>query len=272
MGLIIGVVLILLAFHSTVICDIFPECDGVESQTFIADYNDCESYIYCDDEESFASKCSNGERFNEELGICDDAGNVECNVEETLTSTDKSTTKEEPTTREEVTSTESPSPSSTTTSTTSLSSTKSNPTSSSTLVPSSSLSTTETATTNVICPTPSRAEDIVYLPNSESCSEYYMCYNKIAIPMTCPRDLEFNRLTSSCDWAYSANCKVIGTTTPSPRELCTGNKSGYFEYVKNCHYYYRCMNGLLTIQECPSGFGWDGIRKMCSSTACRRKV
>ncbi|XP_055857080.1 peritrophin-1-like [Episyrphus balteatus] len=265
MGVLVRAIVILFTLNFTAFGDVLPECDGVESKTFIGDTNDCESYIYCDDEESFSSKCPTNERFNSELGICDDAENVECLAEEGPTTTLKpSKTTKKPITKPTTVASSLP------TSKTSVS----KPVTTVTKIPSSSTtiltdSTTTHTSGEIVCPKTSKPEEIIYLPSSQSCSEYFMCVNNRPIPMTCPKELEYNSLTGACDYASLSNCKIVGTTTISPRQLCTSNTSGYFEYSKNCHYYYRCMNGLMTIQECPAGFGWDAVRKTCSSTACK---
>lgn len=59
-----------------------------------------------------------------------------------------------------------------------------------------------------LCPRRYGLENVIYMPNTQSCAAYYVCYNGIAIPMICPRHSYFNQETSHCERENNMYCPV----------------------------------------------------------------
>lgn len=59
-----------------------------------------------------------------------------------------------------------------------------------------------------LCPRRYGLHNVSYLPNTQSCAAYYICYNGIVIPMICPRHSYFNQRTSHCERENNMHCPV----------------------------------------------------------------
>lgn len=56
-----------------------------------------------------------------------------------------------------------------------------------------------------------------FLPHKDTCKKFFRCLGGIKHEFTCQGTLEFNQLTSSCDWPQDAKCSIKSQpTTPKP--------------------------------------------------------
>lgn len=180
----------------------YEEClDVTETDTFVASQRSCAKYIFCDGENSFEGECLGGNYFNELEGICDDPTNVECDIVESESvssiydghSDNKSHV--------------------------SISNGKGT-----TIAPdvgnneiklSNNAIEEKIESNNIVkneqspkCPDVNGMQNIRYIAHSNSCSSFFTCYNGMAIPMLCPRNLYFNGDTQTCEQQMPWSCKV----------------------------------------------------------------
>ncbi|XP_067630152.1 uncharacterized protein [Eurosta solidaginis] len=109
------------------------------------------------------------------------------------------------------------------------------------------------------CPLRYGSDNISYLPNTQSCSSYYTCYNGIAIPMICPQYTYFNQTLSRCERQLNPYCPYHQQV----RLICNPGVFDYIPHSRNCSYYYYCSNGYLIILQCPLHFTWHYERRSC---------
>ncbi|XP_055919882.1 uncharacterized protein LOC129951656 [Eupeodes corollae] len=260
--------------------EFFEECQNLEDGTFIIGKQGCKSYIYCEGEESYEGFCPSQLLFNAIDGSCapesevdclDDGAPTEAETEPptttsttTTTTTTPSTTKatiEDPTTQAPppaevetvqppVQPTNPPEPGKTTPS-------------AFTITTSESVDVGPTSSPGQICPTSDDPYAVVLLPSETSCSEYFICYHGTPVRMVCSGQLLFDYVTLKCELPMRVHCKATIQTTPNPKTSCVRNTFDYFPYSKNCNYFYKCMNGYLSLQQCPIGFGWSDEMKLC---------
>ncbi|XP_020717381.1 uncharacterized protein LOC101449251 isoform X2 [Ceratitis capitata] len=110
-----------------------------------------------------------------------------------------------------------------------------------------------------LCPIRYGLPNVFYLPNRQSCSAYYACYNGIAIPMVCPRQSYFNLEMARCEQQNNIYC-------PYDRPVRLICNRGVYDYIPNprkCGYYYFCSNGYLMIFQCPNHYLWHYERRTC---------
>ncbi|XP_011178239.2 uncharacterized protein LOC105209518 [Zeugodacus cucurbitae] len=110
-----------------------------------------------------------------------------------------------------------------------------------------------------VCPRRYGLQNVIYLPNTQSCAAYYVCYNGIALPMTCPRHMHFNQETSHCVRQDNMYCPYNRPV----RLICNRGVYDYIPHPRNCGYYYFCSNGYLMIFQCPFQYLWDYERRSC---------
>lgn len=187
----------------------FDECDGVDDLSYVASSQSCSAFIYCNGEESTLDECEEGEYFNGEE--CEDKDNVYCALDDVDNESgeegDGDGDGEEP--EESEVPDEEPEE-------VQVETTKATP------PPTTPAPTTpppapvdfplETLDVPPIvrdaCPATDDPNQIVLILNSNSCSDYYVCYHGHAIAMHCMDHLHFNAATGKCDFPENAKCKV----------------------------------------------------------------
>lgn len=169
--------------------DVFEECSEAEQGSFVASWESCQSYVYCDAGDSLLGQCDDGEYFDPDSGACDAAANVKCfldEVDEPPVHGEIDETDEEE--EEEVKEPEPTPP------------TMENP--------------TEVDFLNIApvvkptCPHSDDPSQIILMPNNATCDGYYLCYHGHAMEMHCTNQLHFNAQTGQCDYPENAQCAV----------------------------------------------------------------
>ncbi|XP_037942297.1 probable chitinase 10 [Teleopsis dalmanni] len=231
---------------NTVNAETFAECDGVDEETFVASSSSCNAYIYCLGEESMMGECAEDEYFDAESQGCDDANVVPCFLDEEGDEEEEDEEGEEEDEEEEE-------PITTTTAATTTTTTPANPietTFDPLSIPPVILDT---------CPNVDDPSQIVLMASSQSCSDYYMCYHGHAIEMHCTNHLHFNANTGKCDFPEYVQCAI---NRPNANK-CLPHVTDFFPHPEKCNYFYYCIKGFLTVQQCPFYYGWDIERRSC---------
>lgn len=196
--IILIVLIFLLPYLRITNAEIFEECENEPEDTFVKSLQSCQMYIYCNGDDSYSGECDEGQYFDGDA--CDDEENVYCFLDDAgeLDPADP-VEPEEPvetaapfTTRPTVTTT-----------TQSPQTTTNNDFSTSTLVP--------IVVAPIVrdqCPIVEDSQTIVFTANTESCTDYYLCYHGQAIEMRCTDNLHFNIHTAKCDFPENVQCMV----------------------------------------------------------------
>ncbi|XP_053956858.1 probable chitinase 10 [Anastrepha ludens] len=238
---------LIFSFH-TAYAATFEECENADEGTFVKSSESCQNYIYCDGESSYSGECDEGEYFDGDS--CDDASNVYCALD------DQDVTIPEVTGASEVT--EEPVASSPTTTTITNQQLPQ-----STHTSGESTSTSEPITIAPVvkdqCPAVDDPEQIVLTLNMQSCTDYYLCYHGHPIEMRCSDNLHFNIHTAKCDFPENVQCML---DRPNANK-CLAHVIDFFPHPHNCNYFYYCIKGFLTVQQCPFYYGWDIERRAC---------
>ncbi|XP_033237375.1 uncharacterized protein [Drosophila pseudoobscura] len=225
--------------------DHFDECDGMADESFVQSLDSCQSYVYCMGEDSLKGDCDDGEYFDAESGGCDDAANVQCFLDEVDEPELEPEPEPEPEEAEEEELTPATAP----------------PTDPAPPVDQS----TEVDILNIApvvkpnCPISDDPSQVILMASNESCTNYYLCYHGHAMEMHCTNQLYFNALTGQCDHAENVQCAL-----EDPRaHKCLPHMTEFFPHPDKCNYFYYCIKGFLTIQQCPFYYGWDIERRSC---------
>ncbi|KAM8708362.1 hypothetical protein ACLKA7_015351 [Drosophila subpalustris] len=217
--------------------DDFEECADSEAGTFVASWESCQSYVYCDGAESLLGQCDDGEYFDPESGSCDAAENVKCFLDEV----------DEPPVQEETDEEEEEEP------------LDPEPT------PPNLDKPTDVDFLNIApvvkptCPHSDDPSQIILMPNNASCDGYYLCYHGHAMEMHCTNQLHFNAQTGQCDYPENAQCELARPTI----HKCLPHMTDFFPHPDKCSYFYYCIKGYMTLQQCPFHYGWDIERRSC---------
>ncbi|XP_051859517.1 uncharacterized protein LOC117571223 [Drosophila albomicans] len=220
--------------------DVFEECSNSQEGSFVASWENCQSYVYCDGDDSILGQCDDGEYFDSESGACDLSTNVRCFLDEV----DEPPMPDE---EEEVEAGDDDLP----------------------LEPEPTPPTMDNPTTvdylNIApvvkpnCPFSDDPSQVILMPNNASCTGYYLCYHGHAMEMHCTNDLHFNAQSGQCDHPENAHCALAEPTA----HKCLPHMTDFFPHPDKCSYFYYCIKGFLTLQQCPFFYGWDIERRSC---------
>ncbi|XP_034481431.1 uncharacterized protein LOC117787096 [Drosophila innubila] len=218
--------------------DVFEECANSEEGSFVASWDSCQSYVYCDGGDSLLGQCDDGEYFDSESGACDAATNVKCFLDEV----DEPPVQEETNETDEEEEPIEPEP-----------------------TPPTMEKPTEVDILNIApvvkptCPHSDDPSQIILMANNASCDGYYLCYHGHAMEMHCTNQLHFNAQTGQCDYPENAQCVLERPTA----HKCLPHMTDFFPHPDKCSYFYYCIKGYLTLQQCPFFYGWDIERRSC---------
>lgn len=168
--------------------DVFDECAESEEGSFVASWDSCQNYVYCDGGDSLLGQCDEGEYFDAESGACDVAANVQCFLDQVdeppvQEETDDEPAEEEPEVDQQPT-------------------------------PPTMQTPSEVDILNVApvvkpnCPFSDDPSQVILMPSNTSCTGYYLCYHSHAMEMHCTDQLHFNANTGQCDYPENVHCAV----------------------------------------------------------------
>ncbi|XP_073837994.1 peritrophin-1-like [Musca autumnalis] len=239
---------------SFVAAELFDECEGVDPGTYVASSQSCSAFIYCDGEDSTLDECEDGQYFDGEE--CDDQDNVECPLDKVDGEEEEQEEQDE---EEEEPVKEKPQPVQTTTQPPTTEA-QTIATTTPVYIPSEILDVAPIVKDS--CPPNDDPNQIVLISNSNSCSDYYVCYHGNAIAMHCMDHLHFNVATGKCDFPENAKCK-LAVQSPTEFNKCLPHMSEFFPHPTKCNYFYYCIKGYQTLQQCPFYYGWDIEKRTC---------
>ncbi|CAF0920315.1 unnamed protein product [Brachionus calyciflorus] len=112
-----------------------------------------------------------------------------------------------------------------------------------------------TCNTNQLQKSCTAANDLTRVEND--CSKYYRCSNGVLSVQSCQSGLYFDTTTKTCNWATYVSCAPAAT--PKCDLSLDLTPTGY-----DCSKFYRCINGVLSVLTCPSGYLFDRNTKSCN--------
>jgi len=169
--------------------DTFEECEGAEDETFVQSWESCQSYVYCQGEDSVKGECGEGEYFDAATGECDVAANVQCFLDEVDEPADPEPEPEAEEEEEIVPATPRPTEPPT--------------------VPPTEVDILDIApVVKPNCPISDDPSQVILMASNESCANYYLCYHGHAMEMHCPNQLYFNSVSGQCDYPEKVQCAV----------------------------------------------------------------
>ncbi|XP_068154964.1 probable chitinase 10 [Drosophila tropicalis] len=225
--------------HRAVRAEIFDECADEEDGTYVQSWESCQSYVYCMGEDSGRGDCDDGEYFDADSGSCDARENVRCFLDEV-----DEPPIEEPDDEEQVEEEEE----------------QPEPTPPTVTEPNAEVDFLNIApVVKPTCPITDDPSQVILMPSNDSCTDYYLCYHGHAMEMHCTDQLHFNSFTGQCDYPEKAHCLL---ERPSAHK-CLPTMTDFFPHPDNCNYFYYCIKGFLTLQQCPFYYGWDVQRRSC---------
>ncbi|XP_033150647.1 uncharacterized protein LOC108598240 [Drosophila busckii] len=220
--------------------EVFEECENVPEETFVATSDSCQSYFYCNGDDSMRGDCPPGEYFDGET--CDVAENVPCFLDNNDNGEEVTDSAEEP---EEPQKSDEPD--------------MPDPTPPTINAPSTVDVLNIAPVIKPSCPVSDDPTQVIMMANNASCTDYYLCYHGHAMEMHCPDQLHFNAHTGQCDYPEKAHCPLnqLGA------HKCLPQMTDFFPHPDKCSYFYYCIKGFLTLQQCPFYYGWDIEKRSC---------
>lgn len=94
----------------------------------------------------------------------------------------------------------------------------------------------------------------------EDCSKYYRCANGVLSSYSCQDGLYFDSNLKVCNWPSLVQCKYSKPAGCDPSIDLT-------QAPNDCSKFYRCVNGVLSVLSCPSGYLFDTNAKACNPSS-----
>lgn len=99
---------------------------------------------------------------------------------------------------------------------------------------------------------------VTFLPSKVNCRHYYLCYHGRAFKQECITELHWNPKKNRCDFPSKAKCSI---QPPKPR--CPAHGKDLIPHPSECDYFYYCINGYVSLQQCPFYHHWDVETQSC---------
>lgn len=100
-----------------------------------------------------------------------------------------------------------------------------------------------------------------FIPNTEDCQQYYMCFAGAQIPMTCADGMHWSTNEDVCMDEDDAECLFGGG-----EKVWSCPDDGSFGFIPNtedCQRYYICLGGNQLPMACGSGLHWSTAENQC---------
>jgi Chitin binding Peritrophin-A domain len=108
---------------------------------------------------------------------------------------------------------------------------------------------------------PEDSDSISFIPNTEDCNKYYICFGGGQIPMACPEGLHWSVDEETCQDPDDAECKF---GDDDGREFCPEEGFKQISHPKNCEKFIVCLNGVkVTTFSCPPGLHFSRANRVC---------
>ncbi|XP_049298653.1 probable chitinase 10 [Anopheles funestus] len=111
----------------------------------------------------------------------------------------------------------------------------------------------------------SEVGDFSFTPSPTSCEEYYLCFKQKPFLMRCAPDSYWNNESNKCDIAENVKCKAKTPSSMDLDSLCVESKDTFLSHPAYCDLYLFCRNGKASTQRCPFLTDWDAVSARCVS-------
>lgn len=102
--------------------------------------------------------------------------------------------------------------------------------------------------------------DLVFLPNTEDCSSYFVCFGGEPIPLSCGAGLHWSAEEQSCVNKGKANCEY---GDDDDTEKCPEEGIKQISHPDSCEKYILCMGGSEMNRNCAPGFHFSRDFRTC---------
>lgn len=110
------------------------------------------------------------------------------------------------------------------------------------------------------CPEKDDIDELVFLPNTEDCSKYYVCFDGEPIPLTCGDGLHWSVNEQSCIKKGKAKCEF---GDEDDAEQCPEEGIQQISHPDSCDKYILCMGGTEINRNCAPGFHFSRVLRTC---------
>lgn len=118
----------------------------------------------------------------------------------------------------------------------------------------------ECKATTLICPEEDDLGNLVFLPNKEDCSMYYVCLGGKPIPLACGDGRHWSTRENTCLKKSEAKCEF---EDDEGVEQCPEIGMKQISHPDNCEKYILCFGGIRIKRNCPPGFHFSRDSRMC---------
>jgi len=108
------------------------------------------------------------------------------------------------------------------------------------------------------CPEEDNLDELVFLPNTEDCGKYYVCFGGEPIPLRCGDGLHWSTEDQGCLAKNKANCEF-----GDGREFCPPEGMKQISHPDSCEKYFLCMGGAEITRNCSPGFHFSRDFRTC---------
>lgn len=113
--------------------------------------------------------------------------------------------------------------------------------------------------TKYSCPEEDNLDELVFIPNTEDCSMYYVCFGGEPIPLSCGAGLHWSTKDQRCVDEEEANCEF----GDDDAESCPAEGIFQISHPDSCDQYIMCMNGMKITRNCAPGFHFSRDFRTC---------
>ena len=110
------------------------------------------------------------------------------------------------------------------------------------------------------CPEEDDLNELVFLPNTEDCSKYYVCFGGEPIPLRCGEGLHWSPEEQSCINKGKAKCEF---DEDDDTEHCPEDGIMQISHPDSCEKYILCMGGSEINRNCAPGFHFSRDFRTC---------
>lgn len=110
------------------------------------------------------------------------------------------------------------------------------------------------------CPAEDDLDNLVFLPNEEECSKYYVCWGGEPFPLSCADGNHWSVKAEACVDKREAGCEDFNAPEECPAD---GIKS--ISHPKNCGMYILCVNGMQFERNCAAGLHFSRELRQCTT-------
>lgn len=112
------------------------------------------------------------------------------------------------------------------------------------------------------CPEEDDLGNLVFIPNEEVCSKYYLCFMGEQIPMSCADGLHWSIDAETCLSEKEAGCD-FEESEEDDIESCPETGVKQISHPENCEKFILCVGGNKFERNCAEGFHFSRATRTC---------